>query len=501
VEPIGTVTNFYPFLSERTVQTIKSSLEIAEGYDDLVSRLVDIVLEQDSTNDLSIFTTIHVWLSTNYEIFMKLLPKIREDDILEVWTFIHFRGTAEEFENLYPLTLKNALKVADQLWVKLHLLMIGSYLGTRGHNRLRYLETAEELIENHPELRCFSPEILMRRGWLLRSEGDNAGAMKNFNDAKDVAERYNDIIRRSDALCDLATSLKESDVYQAIALLEDAYQTFKSLGATSWAGFKAADMGLLHTIIGEYDLALQFYREGERISKLGNVHKRNMAVVVARIYCDIDSPEEALEWTKYYMEWDNVTPSVLKQLPTLGNHYIALSVAKILVLLGQLEKASQILNETHKIILEQGDDRFLILYNHTVGLLEVAQGNLDGGFQCMIEAHGEAKRLNIQVYVNMNLLSLAKTELKYYKELGSGGIESSGPWMNELGVHARENNYPGIMMQHALLKAEYQEMIGETEAAKLTLKDALSFTDSLGVRTLRQRILDKLNELETSVDA
>jgi hypothetical protein len=73
--------------------------------------------------------------------------------------------------------------------------------------------------------------------------------------------------------------------------------------------------------------------------------------------------------------------------------------------------------------------------------------------------------------------------------------------MTKLDQHARENEFPGVMMQHALLKAEYQEMIGETEAAQLTLQDALTFTDSPGVKTLRERILKKLDELEPSVDA
>jgi hypothetical protein len=50
-------------------------------------------------------------------------------------------------------------------------------------------------------------------------------------------------------------------------------------------------------------------------------------------------------------------------------------------------------------------------------------------------------------------------------------------------------------MQHALLKAEYQELIGELEAAQITLQEALKFTDSVGVKTLRERILKRLDDL------
>ena len=114
------------------------------------------------------------------------------------------------------------------------------------------------------------------------------------------------------------------------------------------------------------------------------------------------------------------------------------------------------------------------------------------------EALAEAERLNVQVYVNSLLLELTKAGLKHFGKIDSKRTtDSSGLWMTRFGHHAREKNYPGIMMQHALLKAEYQEMIGETEAAQLTLQDALTFTDSLGVKTMRKRI----QELEASVDA
>jgi hypothetical protein len=136
------------------------------------------------------------------------------------------------------------------------------------------------------------------------------------------------------------------------------------------------------------------------------------------------------------------------------------------------------------------------------GLFEHAVGNLDGGFQSLVDALTEAERLKLQVYVNSILIALTKAELKNFKKLERGGtIESSGQWMTRLGIHAQEKNYPGIRMQHTLLKAEYQEMIGESEAAQLTLQDALTFTDSPGVKTLRERISRKLEELETSVKA
>jgi hypothetical protein len=141
-------------------------------------------------------------------------------------------------------------------------------------------------------------------------------------------------------------------------------------------------------------------------------------------------------------------------------------------------------------------------YQYVSGLFELASDNHEAGFQMLIEALNEAERMDISILLNSILLSLTKAELATLKSSSSKiSIDSTGPWMTRLGVHAREKNYPGIRMQHALLKAEYQEMIGEAEAAQLTLQDALTFTDSPGVKTLRNRIQERLQELEAFVDA
>ena len=219
------------------------------------------------------------------------------------------------------------------------------------------------------------------------------------------------------------------------------------------------------------------------------------------MYCGIDLPEDALEWIKNFMDWEDLTPAIMESLPEHHAWHLLLAVARILIELHRFEGVPQLLDKTHKQILETGIYGQLTVYNYVSGLFEVAIGNLNAGLQSMADALAEAEREEYQVFVNDILLSLAKTELKYFDRLGSGETDSSGPWMTRLGIHAQERNYPGIRMQHALLQAEYQEKIGEPDAALLTLQDALTFTDSPGVKTLRQRILKKLDELETSVKA
>ncbi|MFW9847385.1 MAG: tetratricopeptide repeat protein [Candidatus Thorarchaeota archaeon] len=500
MEPIGTITNFYPFLSQETREIVETTLGQAEGYDQFVSKLVDIFLEQDEINDFSYFATIQAWMSVNNDIVNKMRPRLMENIVLRPFMYFQFDWTEEEFDMDFPTALRHALEKSES-WVQFHLLQVSALLALPPTDRPRYLEKARELLEAHPELDCFSTEILIRIGGFLRYEGDINGAMEKFQEAKTVADRYNDIIRKFDAQCDFASCLKETDVFQALDLMEESYQTFKSLGAKAWTGSVASNMGLLHAIIGEYDLAVEFYRESTRIRKPSGRTKGLNAYALSRLYCDADFPEKALDWIKDEIGLEDFTPSTLETIPSYDFPIFSLAVVRALIQLDRLDGISQLLEETNKQLLQRGADALIMTYNYVMGLYEVAIDNLDAGIQNMADALAEAERMNFQVTINSILLSLTKTELKNYKALGTGGTESSGQWMTRLGIHAREKNYPGIMMQHALLKADYQEMNGEMEAARLTLQDALTFTDSLGVKTLRKRIQERLQELETSVDA
>jgi hypothetical protein len=161
VEPFGTVTNFYPFLSDEIRETVESILHEAEGYDDFVSKLVDTVLAHDVPNDLTYFTAIHTCISGNREIGLRLRPLLIDDIVLKPWSIPYTESleSSEELLKGFPPALMKALDEVSGNWVQIHLLMLGALHYHPRHERQRILDEAKELIEKHPELQCFSPEI------------------------------------------------------------------------------------------------------------------------------------------------------------------------------------------------------------------------------------------------------------------------------------------------------------------------------------------------------
>jgi hypothetical protein len=71
--------------------------------------------------------------------------------------------------------------------------------------------------------------------------------------------------------------------------------------------------------------------------------------------------------------------------------------------------------------------------------------------------------------------------------------------MSKLKTHAEKMNYPGIRMQHALLKADYQILMNDYESARETLEAALIIHDSPSVKSLRKQISEKIAETENLI--
>ena len=501
MEPFGTITNYYPFLSEETRSIVDSILKDAEGFTDFVERLVNIFLAQEVATDLAVFTAIMVRIVRDQDISNKVRSHLQADVLLKPWSFFLFDGSWEEYKKDQPIAVKEALATSPASWIRLHLLLLG-IRSNRKITRLTYIEEAEQFVEKHPELKCFSCEIHKRKGMECRSDSDLDGAIEEFEQARKIAEDINDPFRVADSMSDIASCVKESDVFRALSLMEKSYQINRSLGHKTWESVDAGNMGLFHTIIGEYDLALEFYITERLATEPVRTDKKVIAVVLSRIYCDIDEPMQALEWMKWGLDDETNNIPLVEFLATYDWPLVVLEATRIMIQLGKLEGVPEILDNIHKSILKRGDDQEQYNYQFVTGLFELATNNLEAGFQSLAEALKEAERLSYQASVNNILLELTKAEVRNFNKLKHGSTaESSGAWMTRFGIHAREKNYPGIKMQHALLKAEYQEKIGESEAALLTLQDALTFTDSLGVKTLRQRILKRLDELETSVEA
>ncbi len=274
---------------------------------------------------------------------------------------------------------------------------------------------------------------------------------------------------------------------------EEGYAIFITLGVQTHIAYAADNLGHLHVILGEYDLARNFYeRSFELSAAIDSRHGKTwIAAYMIHLYCDLEDVLGAREWVVWGSEEAGKIFSETDYPP------INLAITRYLILKNHLDEAQEKLKVAYASLLKRGADFMLAEYYYVQGLYESALENHEAAISTFRNSLDIYQQLNQQGGINRVLLAMTKVEIAIVRNKKKfTDTMSFSVFMDQLEQHARENNYQGILMQHALLKAEYQTALGEHDAAQLTLKDALTFTDSLGVKTLRKRILERIQQLE-----
>lgn len=74
MEPIGTITQYFPFIKDETKSILQKMMVDSSNYYDFVQRLCDFVLSSDSPVMVVYFSIHHSMLALDH----KLVDKIRE---------------------------------------------------------------------------------------------------------------------------------------------------------------------------------------------------------------------------------------------------------------------------------------------------------------------------------------------------------------------------------------------------------------------------------------
>lgn len=278
----------------------------------------------------------------------------------------------------------------------------------------------------------------------------------------------------------------------AAEYLEEAYSVAKELGTPYHTEAILTEMGWASGILGEYDLALAFYNQGRQISSSLDDTSDRHAITLSWLYIDLEDGQQALEWARWAQDWHMSQGST-------GDSWIHLGMARALILLLQLDEAQKNLDIARELAFKSGQEREIGTYYYVSGLYEIARGGPSTGLETLKQALEIYERTNTQMYKNRCLLALVRAEIEIYRLAGGDDTsDDAGHWMTYLEDHARSRNLPGILMEHSLLKAELQVLQKRRDDARKTLIDALEIEKSPGVRTLHNKILDLIKNIDTS---
>jgi len=488
VEPLGTITKYYPFIDDESKLILDSLMDESSSYYNFVQKLSDVVLTNEVPVNLAYIAAVHAWWCRIEETKNLIQEKYKDLQCVKPWAYSHnsIERDQVQFHDAVVEAIDTVIDASAEEWMETELhLLHAFYHWPKGDIPLLLepVEKAKILIKANPLLSCFEPLIHAFEGIVKAREGLRKEAITSVQRGIELAEIHDDSLFIYMNLLEHALFLSSVSVQESLARFEELYDLALDLEVPYFTCEVLNDSALVFEGAGEYDLAISSHYEKEKLLNGGAIPEPTPS----RVYSTLGDGQRALEVMNRYFEYAEpvVTP------------VYHLWRAWALALVDRLEEAEQILDNAYSMIIKSGSERFLGNYYHFSGVVELRKGDFLAALDLIEKAWDIAERIPAGTDQNRALLDLARAEnMLSARSKDSTKVVVPGKWLCKLEDFAVEHDLPGIRMQAALLKSEFYQKHGQLKDAHATLVDALDITDSLGVATLRKRISARIQELD-----
>lgn len=409
---------------------------------------------------------------------------------VEPWILEHKGSSNHRSEAVEKLISSNAPD-----WILFRAYLCKTWLSYLVPEAYEFLESAKALLDSNANLVYFLSEAYSYEALLERYQGniDNVSkllemALKNARECDDILSEISLLLERSELLIGI-------DVREAMEGVQRAYNLSAELGVPYLETISIMNLGMLSSITGEYDLALLSWHKCVTYLQTQGDLNCHWPIEISRLYADINRGNDAVEWAKEAIAIDEGVIGVGGLDDHLCPH---VTMAYALIVQGKLCAAQSYLDKSREIALRSGQEALLSEYYFVQGLHEVISGNTADGMDTLARSLEICDRTGSRpLLTNRCLLALARAEVERSdcEDINEYYRDEPGPWMIRLEQESRKRGLIGIQLQHALLKAEFQNKAGLHDVAIETLKAALGSYDSPGVETLRIQVENKIRDL------
>ena len=449
MDPIGTITTYFPFIDEETKNVLERIMIEASDYYNFVHRLGELVLKNESAIRVVYFAIHHSFLSLNYPIIDMIREKYGEHQILGPNLFMSsaFQGSVEDIEKVHELA-DAIIATEPEDWIALEMHFMKFEADMRNYPTTMYktstMEKIRELIVSDPNFGFY--EIILMDYLAIRAhhDGDNEGRINCINNGLQIAEKFDDRLRVAHLLIRKAGLFKGKE---ARDILEQAYEIVdSSLGIPANFADIIYYLSLLDIIRGDFDNAIRRLLQAASIRERASLNTGNASLLLSVLYNIVGEPESALEWGR-------MAEDQFRSRPYMINRSVLTQIWS-LILIKKLPEAQILLDTTRESVLKSGDEMQLAWLHFVTGVWEIEHGD----FSLAASSIDQALRIyeNYQwgtVYETTFLHHLAKIEV-----YSADTADTVTPSLAILEEKAISEKLPGILGQVLLLKAELATM-------------------------------------------
>ncbi|MFW9912464.1 MAG: type IV pilus biogenesis/stability protein PilW [Candidatus Thorarchaeota archaeon] len=481
MEPIGTITMYFPFLDSKTKGIIENIMHGAYNYYDFVQCLNQRVLDEETT-DLTVFFAVHhAAILFDFQWLKKAIKKYAELNIILPNIFIAsaFQGHGED--------LQRAREAADIVldsnppkWLALEMYISRLEAEVLGYptqlDDRSTIDSIEEIMEKNPELRFYESRVYGNLSYRADNEGDKELALNYIEKAISNAEVHNDLNRLARLLRSKARHLQAVDLKQSADLLERARGMFESMGDKDGLADASFQLSKIEAIRGEYDQAIEHILEVIAIRESLGRPIGPYAMTLSTIYNAIDCPTEGIEWALMAQE----------DLQPLHRPRAILNQAWSLILQRKLTEAFMVLDSIRKSILKSGLEYQLAALYLINGVLDMVEGNHSGAAVSLEESLEIYERQKSMMSAHICSHYLARNEFLSVDSLEP--LKGVGPWLTLLEERAISEDLPGILAQALILKSQLFMVLNNQEEFNTAIQEAAILVESANLTYLKDKV-------------
>lgn len=486
MEPLGTITMYFPFVDDETRLIMESIMDAAYNYHDFVCQLVERVCTEKSSDALVHLAAIHNAYLSNFRIHKQLSETHVNTTIARPY-LLTYDAFYEEDPSLFDAAkdaIEQIISSSPDEFVAYQMYDCAGHIGRltapRDSYEIQAFEKMERLVEDNEAFSCFKSNVLEHKAWQYE-RSDPKEAIRFYELAYEVAMEHDDQVNAASHLSAMAFSVRNFDTTKALKLISKSEALSRSQGHS----YSIADMqnlkGIVHNSRGEFSASVECYQECIRLhERMGAPTMSVMPHNIAWTYNEMGMGEEALEWAMMAIDTLKAHPS--------HQPLAYFEVARALVNLGRLKEAREYLEEAQERGLKIADEVFLQNGYIISGQLEMREGRHLDALYSFEKSFEICERTGRQNRLNSSLVKLTECELALFENNKDTQVdETSGPWMDRLERETNERNIPGIQGRMLLLKAELRLKQGRKDDAALLLSEVIELAENPEMRYLREK--------------
>jgi tetratricopeptide (TPR) repeat protein len=447
MEPLGTITQYFPFLDEDTRNALQEIMDEVPNYFEFAVKLTDKVLNENCSDRIVYFAIHHAALAMDFKVIDQIREKYSDRLLLGPYLYFAsaFQGNTDDLKKVHE-TADEILASKPEDWLVLEMNCMKFEADMRDYPRTIYgdslIDTIREYIANEPRFGFYETTLndyLSRRA---RIDGIVEERIRCIDRAIESATKFNDQVRLVDLLAKKSTLIEDVDRGLARDLLKQAYDMSELVGIPADFAFIIYKIGRLESIRGIFDAAIKHFLQSISIKERVGLNVANDSWELSTVYNMIGESESGLEWAR-------MTEDQYKSRPLLKPHAI-LNQAWSLILLGQETEALILIDSIREEIMKSGRESLLAWLHFVTGVLEMHDGDYTSAASSIEEALRiyEMQR-DVPLFQLICLYHLARIEATT-----SQVNEELSPSLAVLEEKALEEDLPGFLGLVHFLKGE-----------------------------------------------